>query len=101
MEDRILTIHPEGKKGVNILKNKYEQVKDTLITIVEEKGEISFTDLTEQAKQRLAGKFDGKITWYVVTVKLDLEARGILQRVPKTNPQKLQLQFKREKTECP
>ena len=29
--------------------------------------------------------------WYVTTVKLDLEARGQLKRVPKSRPQRVKL----------
>ena len=30
-EDRILTLHPSGKKGTNILRSKYELIKDAII----------------------------------------------------------------------
>jgi hypothetical protein len=93
-EERIMTLHPEGKKGVNILKRKYQQVKDTLIKILNEQGEIEFKKLNRLAVEELTGKFDGKITWYVVSVKLDLEARGIMERVPKTSPHKVKLKDK-------
>ena len=36
-------------------------------------------------------KFDGSISWYVTTIKLDLEARGIIERIPKKRPQTLKL----------
>ena len=90
-EERIMTLHPEGKAGVNLLKDKYNKVKDTLIRILEESGEITFAQLNDEAINRLDGKFDGKITWYVVTVKLDLEARSIIERVPKASPQRVRL----------
>ena len=91
MEERILTLHPQGKKGVNILKTKYDQVAETLLDIVREHGEITYQDLNDIAVDRLTGTFDGKIPWYVVTVKLDLEARKVLERIPKTSPHKLRL----------
>lgn len=40
-------------------------------------------DLTEEVRHKLAGHFDGSISWYVTTVKLDLEARGMTERVPR------------------
>jgi len=39
----------------------------------------------------LQSSFDGSISWYVTTVKLDAEARGLIQRVPKSRPQRLRL----------
>lgn len=93
MDERIETLHPEGKKGVNILTNKYKQVKDTIIKILEESGEIEFKQLNRRAEDALTGKFEGKVPWYVVTVKLDLEARGIIERVPKSSPQRVRLKI--------
>ena len=91
MKERILTLHPQGKKGVNILKEKYDQVAATMLEIVKEHGEITYQDLNDLTIDELTGKFDGKIPWYVVTVKLDLEARGVLERIPKTSPHKVRL----------
>lgn len=88
-EERIMTLHPQGKKGVNILKEKYEQVKHILISFLEEKGEMEYKQLNDLAIKKLTGSFDGKIPWYVVTVKLDLEARGIIERVPGTSPHRV------------
>jgi len=91
MEEKIMTLHPAGKKGVNILKRRYDQVAETLLSIVKSQGEITYAKMNDLAEDQLEGKFDGKIPWYVVTVKLDLEARGILERIPKTSPHKLRL----------
>lgn len=91
MSERILTMHPEGKQGVNILKEKYDQIAETLLEIIQEKGAVSYQDLNDITIDKLEGTFDGKIPWYVVTVKLDLEARGIIERVPKTSPHQLRM----------
>jgi len=39
----------------------------------------------------LSEEFDGKVVWYIVSVKLDLEARGIIERIPKTSPHQIRL----------
>ncbi len=82
--ERIETLHPEGKKGVNILKSKYDQVAETILTVLREADHpISFTDMSQAAEQCLIeAKFDGKPLWYITTVKLDLEARAKLRRIP-------------------
>lgn len=41
--------------------------------------------------EKLQGKFDGSVGWYVTTIKLDLEARRLIERVPGKSPQRLQL----------
>lgn len=90
-EERIMTLHPQGKKGVNILKKRYETVKEFILQTITDQGEISFEELTDLAVDNLAKSFDGKVVWYLVTVKLDLEARGLIERIPKTSPHKLRM----------
>lgn len=90
-EERIMTLHPQGKKGVNILKKRYEIIKKYILQTIDDQGEISFEDLTDLAVATLSDSFDGKVVWYIVTVKLDLEARAIIERIPKTSPHKLKI----------
>ncbi len=52
---------------------------------------MTFTRLAEDVRQRIGHSFQGSISWYVVSVKLDLEARGVLKRVPGTTPQQIRL----------
>ncbi len=93
MDEKILTRHPDpGKQGVSISKAKYDVIRGTILDLLQSNGEMTFTELNNAANERLDGKFDGSISWYVTTVKLDLEARElILQRVPKTKPQRLRM----------
>lgn len=92
MKDRILTRHPDpGKAGVNIQRDKYDAVKAAIVDVLAEKGPQTFTQLSAAAGKRLARGFEGSVSWYVVTVKLDLEARGMVRRVPGSRPQLLEL----------
>ena len=88
-EEKIMTLHPQGKMGVNILKRRYDIISNFIIKTIKRKKEISFAELTELAEDKLANSFDGKIVWYMVTVKLDLEARKMIERIPNTSPHKL------------
>ncbi|MGF1635580.1 MAG: hypothetical protein ACFCUU_00805 [Cyclobacteriaceae bacterium] len=90
-EEKILTLHPTGKKGVNILKRRYDTIKDFIVKTIENRNEITFDELSDLAVEKLSDTFDGKVMWYVVTIKLDLEARNIIERIPKTSPHKLRL----------
>lgn len=90
-QERIQTLHPQGKKGVNILKKRYDPIKDFILKTVEAHGEITYSEVNDLAVEQLKDSFDGSIPWYVVSVKLDLEARGIIERVPKTSPHKIRL----------
>ena len=89
---RILTKHPEkGKQGVRISKAKYEVIRDAIVRALHSKREMTFEDLGKAVNKALKGKFEGSISWYVTTVKLDLEARKVLRRVPKSSPQRIRL----------
>lgn len=91
MGERIVTLHPAGKQGVNIDRVKYEQVRQAILDSLAQRGEVPFGDLAGAVAVHLAGSFDGSIGWYTTTVKLDLEARGLVARVPGHSPQVLRM----------
>jgi hypothetical protein len=91
VEEKILTLHPDGKQGVNINKEKYETIRQAILSILGDQRETLFKDLAAEVERKLESDFDGSISWYVTTVKLDLEARGLITRVPKSSPQRLRL----------
>ena len=90
MEERILTLHPQGKQGVNITRQRYDAMRAAIVDTLAE-GDMAYTNLVKGVEERLRGSFDGAIRWYVETVKLDLEARGVIERVARTRPQRLRL----------
>lgn len=90
-EEKFMTLNLDGKKGVNILKRRYVMMKDSIITILKDKEEVTLTELRELVEADLAKKFDGRIGWYLMAVKLDLEAREVIKKVPKKTPQTLTL----------
>jgi hypothetical protein len=88
-EERILTLHPQaGKSGVNISREKYNAMRHAILKALE-KNTLTFRELEQAVSAQLAGSFDGSISWYVTTVKLDLEARGEIERVPGSSPQQI------------
>ncbi|WOK09532.1 hypothetical protein [Imperialibacter roseus] len=90
-KEKILTLHPQGKKGVNIMKHKYDVIYDFIAKELKDGKLRTFESLSDQAVRELTASFDGKVMWYFVTVKLDMEARGIIERVPKTSPHQIRL----------
>lgn len=91
MGERILTLHPAGKQGVNIDRSKYDLVRQAILASLAQRGEIPFGELPAVVEASLASPFDGSIAWYTVSVKLDLEARGLIERVPGRSPQVVRL----------
>ena len=91
MKDMIRTLHPEKKQGVNISREKYEVICKAILSALEKQKEISFMNLSRAVEKQVNGNFEGSVTWYVTTVKLDLEARGVIKRVPHSRPQLVRL----------
>jgi predicted metal-dependent hydrolase len=91
MKERIRTLHPEKKQGVNISREKYELIREAIFCVLKTQKEITFMNLSRAVEKEVKGKFDGSVTWYVTTVKLDMEARGEVKRVPNSRPQLVKL----------
>ena len=91
MKDTIRTLHPQKKHGVNISKEKYEIIRNAILCTLQSQKEMTFMNLSRAVEKEVNGNFQGSVTWYVTTVKLDLEARGQIKRVPKSRPQLVKL----------
>ncbi len=91
MTEKIMTLHPAGKQGVNIDKGKYDMVRKAIEETLQAQPGITFSGLTDAVGERIGDVFDGSVGWYVVSVKLDLEARGVLERIDGRSPQRLRL----------
>ena len=88
-DEKILTKHPLGKSGKNISKESYETLKKAILLVLRGK-ELTHSELLDKVNKGLKGKFSGNISWYAETVKLDLEARKIIERTS-SKPQKYRL----------
>ena len=91
MTDKILTLHPEGKQGVNIDRQKYEWMKAAILETLTEEGPTPFKELGDRVSKRLPAEWEGSLMWYLTTVKLDLEARNLIRRSPVVKPQVVEL----------
>ncbi|MEO7695734.1 MAG: hypothetical protein ABIS36_17365 [Chryseolinea sp.] len=85
VQDKILTWHPEGKKGTYISRSDYVTLREFICSAVR-KQEISITELIDLGQKALADKIGNNISWEIWVVKLDLEARGLLTLKSKTIP---------------
>jgi Family of unknown function (DUF6958) len=85
VEKKILTKHPLGKSGKNIGRDKYELMKKAIREALRKK-QLTHTELFEDLNKSLENKFTGNISWYGETVKLDLEARKIIERTSSKPP---------------
>lgn len=88
--EHIQTLHPlPGKTNKKIALDKYNYIKEHLLVILSER-ELTHTDLMEALYARVKEEFEGGVQWYGQTVKMDLEARQIIERT-KEKPEKYKL----------
>ncbi|MEM7262870.1 MAG: hypothetical protein AAF488_12835 [Planctomycetota bacterium] len=89
----IETRNVTGAQGARIRRDRYEAMRTALLAVIpKRKDGIPFRDLASAVEARLPGgelPGGGSIMWYVTTVKLDLEARELIERVPGSKPQRL------------
>lgn len=88
--EQIQTLHPiPGKSNKRIAVEKYNLIRDQILGILSQ-SELTHTELMEQLYANVKDSFDGGVQWYGETVKLDLEARKMIERIG-TKPEKYRL----------
>jgi hypothetical protein len=90
METKIQLKHPAGKKAVSMDKGKYDVLKKAILNCLTKNGALTHTEMlnaiTENFEKNKT-KFEGSIGWHMEWIKLDIEARKMIRRVPNTSPQ--------------
>jgi hypothetical protein len=91
--EKIQTLHPQpGKKNKLISLEKYHVIRDTILSLLDN-AELTHTQLMEKLYDNVKDSFEGGVQWYGETVKLDLEARKIIERTT-TKPERYRLRKK-------
>lgn len=90
-------LRPDGYEVWSMDLEKYQALRDL---ILKETGRLDngqgayLQDLVFLAEEKLAGhpKFEnGRFTHWLRFVKVDLEVEGLIERVPKSSPQRIRL----------
>ena len=88
-----LCLHPDPtEQPTPVNAARYKAMRRALLRVIpKHKDGVPFRDLRDATVEHLPDDvFAGaSFGWYVTTVKLDLEARGLIERVPKASPQRL------------
>lgn len=90
MADTVQLRHPRGKKPISMGKAKYDLLRSALLTFLRAKGPATHNEMMAAVPRLLKSsgtKFEGSVPWHLEWVKLDLEARKVIRRVPGTTPQ--------------
>lgn len=86
MPEMFDALHPDPtKSGTRLNAARYRLVRDALLEVIPaEPPGVAFSELADLVRPLLAGTAfgDASVGWHVTTVKLDLEARGRVERLP-------------------
>lgn len=88
MEDKILLVHREGKKGISMNVKKYNVLQSAILDVLTFHGAITHTELITKTSENIIKNiidFEGNIGWHIEWVKLDLESKGLIQRTKEKN----------------
>jgi hypothetical protein len=76
--DHIVLLRPNGEKGTSIPFERYHSIKEFILNLLNRYEEITLAELLVEAEYRY-GQSNKDVFWDLTNVKLDLEARGLLQ----------------------
>jgi hypothetical protein len=87
-----------GKQPTRIDRWKYDLVREAILSVVpaDENG-VEFNQLAQLVEATLSAEDLerlGSISWYTTTVKLDMEVKGEIERVPGSKPQRLMIKVR-------
>jgi hypothetical protein len=96
VDEKVLCRNPDpAKQGTRIPRWKYDLVRDAILSALKTRPKgFPFRDLPTQVRKRLTGddaRAVGSISWHTTVVKLDLEARGTIERIREARPQLLRI----------
>jgi len=79
---KIIATHPKTRNEKKFDATIYEPFKEAIIQSLRRSKGKTFTELTDNVvniiKKKMPG-FKGSISWYTISIRLDLEARGIVE----------------------
>jgi len=74
--------HPKSKREMKIDEAIYEPFKAAILQSLKRSKGKTFTELTEDVTKIIRKKipdFKGSIPWYTISIRLDMETRGMLE----------------------
>jgi hypothetical protein len=77
-----ITIHPRTRREMKIDESIYKPFKSAILQSLKESKGKSFTELTVDTARIIRKEmpsFKGSIPWYTISIRLDLETRGIVE----------------------
>lgn len=75
----IKTLRPDGRKGIVIGEMLYYEFSTFILSTLDNEHDYTLCSLLECAHQHFAYYLEGEVSWLIMHVKLDLQARGLIK----------------------
>jgi hypothetical protein len=79
--EMIETLRPDGKKGVAMTEAHYKMLSTYILSALDTEEPFTLNRLLEKVLEDFTDSIDSDLSWYVLQVKLDLEARGYIRTI--------------------
>ena len=81
-EEKVHLLHPEGKHAPAISRRTYDLFEKAVLATLKKKSPLTFATIAEGVNSYVTKhdpSFEGSREWYTVSVKLHLEATGVIE----------------------
>jgi hypothetical protein len=89
VEEMVTTLRPDGKKGIVMTRKHYRALMYYILNVLDAEEDYTLNRLLDQALEDLSDSLDSDISWYILQIKLDLEARDLIRAVTPVYNKKL------------
>ena len=89
VDDIIWTYRPDGKKGTQIPRAQYNLLASFILNTLSNYNEITLQQLLEKAQAEISESNDSDVAWFILQVKLDLEARDLVRVISSSHNRRL------------
>ena len=79
---KVECLNPNTGRKMNIDKSTYDLFSKAIYHTLKKHGALTFTEMVEGVEdcfKEQKTKFDGSVGWYAVSVKNDMQARGVVE----------------------
>ncbi len=91
-DERVMLENPNtGRDDMRISRAIYDPVRAAILAAIDEAGTLPLADLRAEVERRTPSEMweTSSVGWYTTSVKLDLEAKGLIRK--EGSPQQLSL----------
>src|SRR4051794_12842121 len=79
---KVACLNPNTGGSINIDKSTYDLFSKAIYHTLKKNKALTYTEMVQGIKdcfKQQKTKFDGSVSWYAVTIKNDMHARGVIE----------------------